>query len=412
VTRPRDSNESPAWGDLYERLAHLLTGRPPFPPIGDETSWQALLDMADQEGVTPLLSQALKALPAVPVPEPVRETLAGAYRDAVYASLLRDSTRSRVCRRLDQQMIPVILLKGAALALLYYDDPATRPMRDLDLLVPEERVEEAARCLEEEGFRSRYRAPPRRRDYHQVYIHTGNGAVVELHWPRQLIGQASPDTIARIWREALPLRSNEPALSLRLGDMIPLLCAHMTVHHRYARVLWLYDLHRVLLATDEAEAAHARDAAERWRLAPCTALSLLRVHRLFDTPLPGTLHPWAETVAHRTGLQARVAALALMPGSRKRPAAHLITLVRKGDWSLIRTLFPTPESARRTLDIDEGEWGLPDYVSLVARRLRNSPTHLRDLWNLWRSTRRPSPPKETRRPRRSVHQTEEGACPK
>jgi hypothetical protein len=135
--------------DRYQLLADLLVGRAPATPVGSEARWMELVALARAEGVGPLLHRALCSRPSVDVPAAASEALAKTYLDEVYASLLRENVRARLCRRLGQREIPVLLLKGAALAFTCYDDPATRPMEDLDALIPRSRVEQAARCLEE-----------------------------------------------------------------------------------------------------------------------------------------------------------------------------------------------------------------------------------------------------------------------
>ena len=61
---------------------------------------------------------------------------------------------------LDQEGLPVLLLKGLPLALYVYRDPSVRPMADFDLLVPPERFPSARQVLEGLGFVPRLPAPP------------------------------------------------------------------------------------------------------------------------------------------------------------------------------------------------------------------------------------------------------------
>lgn len=411
----------------YQLLADLLVGRAAASSVGDETGWHAVLALAEAEGVAPLLDHALRAQPAGQVPKPARAILASAYQDAVYSSLLHQSVRARLCRRLSERGVPLLLLKGGALAFSCYEDPATRPMVDLDLLVPPPRLEEAGRCLEEEGFRLRedLSASPRhslrgggtapkewsrfwRRDRrgpgedrsvsprhsprgHLVYLHPATRAMVELHWELRVLGRAQREALPEIWSGALPADTGDAARMMRWGHVIPLLSAHLILQHQCARMLWLYDLHRVLLAADAREAAVAREAATRWRLVPCTAHALVRVQELFGTPLPEELYGWAVAAASRDSLQSRIAVLSLTPGARELPSPDLVDLVMNRDRALLRGLFPSPRVLRERLGLAPRESVAPAYLALMARHLRNGPGYLRQLWRCWRSAPRPRP---------------------
>jgi Uncharacterised nucleotidyltransferase len=381
--------------DNYQLLAHLLVLNEPAFPVGNEAAWMQVVALARAERVAPLLHRAVLAIPGLEVPAAVGEALAKSYLEALCISMLQQSVRARLCRRLAERGIPTVLLKGGALAFTCYDDPATRPMADLDVLVPRSRVEDAAECLEEAGFQPHngtLAMEMRNSRSHIIYVHAGTGLPVEVHWELKALGRAHSRALPEIWRGARPAGEDTAAQTLRPGHMIPFLCAHMTIQHHRAQLLWLYDLHRVLLKVSAEEAAEARDAAERWRLAPSTAQTILRVQTLFGTPLPEALGCWAVAAAGRDGLQARVAALALSPNRQEIPD-HLLELLMHRNWSLLRTLFPTPRDLRLHLGIASHESVTSAYLSLLARRLlRNAPTYFAQLWRCWRAAPALRPP--------------------
>jgi hypothetical protein len=340
--------------ERYELLAGLLVGRTPSEPVPSDAEWMELVALAQKEGVGPLFHRAVCACTGLEVPTAARRVLALTYCRAVDVRMQQEAARQDLCRRLSERRIPALLLKGAALALACYDDPATRPMADLDVLVPRGRVEEAARCLGENGFRllssslsTALRSP--RGD--MAFTHGATGILVELHWELNALGRLQTEVQAEIWSEPRPAGGDGAPLIMRPGHALPLLCAHMIAHHQYARLLWLFDLHRVLLTIDAAEAAVAQDAATRWRLAPCTALALLRVRTLFATPLPGELHAWAREAASRDSLGTRMATLALTPGAPERPDGDVVNLVMNRSGSMLRILFPSPSALRERLGL-------------------------------------------------------------
>jgi hypothetical protein len=380
--------------DRYRVLTHLLTGRAPAQAVLDPAAWEELVRVAQAEDVAPLLNRVVREQPDVKVPAPVQVALSALYKAAAFDSLRHESVRTRVCCRLAERGVPVLLLKGAALAFTCYDDPATRLMSDLDLLVPRSRLLEAARALEEDGFRP-YSLPRsllpmlNRPHLHLVYVHPRTQAVVELHWEIQALRKMEREAMAEIWAHSVPVGGDTPARMMGWGHMIPLLCAHMSLQHQHATLLWLYDLHRVLAKTDEKDARLAREAATRWRLAACTAHVLLHVRELFGTPLPAELATWAAEMPSRGGLQKRVTSLALAPGAAEIPHAALLNLLLNGDWRFLRSLFPAPEVVRERLDLAADQGIAAAYLALMARRLRQSPTQMRRLWRCWRDATRP-----------------------
>ena len=86
-----------------------------------------------------------------------------------------------------QHGIPTMLLKGAALTLLHYRDFGLRPMRDLDILVPEECAIEAVSLLEAEGWSRKTLPAVKLTDYYFSYPHSaefsrGPKENFDLHW--------------------------------------------------------------------------------------------------------------------------------------------------------------------------------------------------------------------------------------
>jgi putative nucleotidyltransferase-like protein len=373
--------------DPQQVLSDLIVGCAPVQAPESAAEWDELVALAQAEGVAPLLASALRSPTEVTVPAATARALEITYRMATFVSLRHQGVREQLCVRLDEQNIPVLLLKGAALALTCYDDPVTRPMGDLDLLVPRSRLQAVIRVLEEHGFcplSGSFATELRSPRGHLVAIHPPTEALVELHWELKLLGRAQARAMAEIWAGARRIHAGDPALVMRLGHTLPLLCAHMLLQHRECRLLWLYDVHRVLLTMDGAEAALARETALRWRLGPCVALALLRVRELFGTVLPDELSAWAEVVASRGGLQARAAAQALA-STPDGPSEFLMSLLLNRTFSPRRILVPTPDDLRLRLGLSaEERVGIATYAAFLTRRLRNGPLHFRQILRIWR----------------------------
>jgi hypothetical protein len=379
--------------DQHEWVGALLVGRVPHPVPAGDAAWARLIAAAQAEGVGPLLAWALRTHSPVDLPPAAVEQLELIYRGAMAASLRLQSLRTRVCRRLTERSIPVLVLKGAALALTCYEDPATRPMGDLDLLVPSSRLQEAARALEQDDFRPAPLPPSlipfvNRPHRHLAYAERRTGAIVELHWEVQLPRGALRKALPEIWTHAQPLPIDDPAHAMCPGHAIPYLCAHMTLQHKRASLLWIYDLHRLLLAADTTELHRAERAAAQWGVAAAMAQVLLRVQCLFGTPLSEPLRRWAGEARRGGGLQARVAQLALEPESAGMPHNGVLNLLLDADWRFLRSTLPAPQVLRERCGLSPDQSVIPAYAALLRRHVGRLPAQARQLWRLWRPTTR------------------------
>src|SRR5207248_5287823 len=85
---PADNAMRPIAG-RYQRLADLLVARGSAAMPEDEAEWLALVALAQDEGVGPLLDHCLRLQPEIQFPAPARERLAALFDTAAYAYLLR-----------------------------------------------------------------------------------------------------------------------------------------------------------------------------------------------------------------------------------------------------------------------------------------------------------------------------------
>ena len=113
--------------------------------------WEAILRKVERWGLAPLAYTSLQlASRSGRVPGPVTERLRHLYhRDSIHGVAQREILRTAL-RRFSDADVPVIVLKGAALAALVYPSRTSRPMRDIDLLVhrrDRERVDEVLRSM-------------------------------------------------------------------------------------------------------------------------------------------------------------------------------------------------------------------------------------------------------------------------
>lgn len=154
----------------------------------NEADWATLLDMAQQHRLCPLLHWQISRTHAnLPIPQKVVEQLGRSMKRATLRALVIQRELLLVHRILDQAGIPYMALKGAYLAFHAYPQPGLRPLRDIDILVPETRVLEAYQTLLDNGLArdDSYPGMPevlQKTARHLPPLHSPSGQVsVELH---------------------------------------------------------------------------------------------------------------------------------------------------------------------------------------------------------------------------------------
>jgi len=173
-------------------------------PPSSEAEAGALVNQATRHGLLPLLFASEETQPPI-----VRASLQG-HRGwlrihAGRMARLRE-TLSRLCALLAGE--PLILLKGADYMHRLYPRPDLRPMEDLDVLVPRDRIDAVCARLEAAGLRPGFPAGAVSRvpSYHER-VFDWDGVIVEVHHsfiqrPRHRIDYAA------VWRRRLPIAAD------------------------------------------------------------------------------------------------------------------------------------------------------------------------------------------------------------
>jgi hypothetical protein len=253
VTDP-PSTRSPA---LHRLLAALAV--PPAPDgLGalrglDAAGWEPLLELAERHRVLPLLHRALEAhFAGLQVPPAVQARLRSAHRLVGVRNTLLLARLGELLGRLRDAGIPVLVLKGAHLAELIYEEVALRPMADVDLLVRPAQLAQAAELIGALGFRpegaaagagARQQAAVDTSQHATPLVHPA-GLRVEVHYAIEARAVMPAIDLEGLWRRAQPaLIGGAEALVLAPEDLLLHLCTHAAIHHGFdVNLLHLCDL--------------------------------------------------------------------------------------------------------------------------------------------------------------------------
>lgn len=115
--------------------------------------WQALLKMVRQHRLGPMLHWQLgQAHAHLTIPPEYQAEWARSHQKSTLRNLLLQRELLLVHQIFKKAGIPYMALKGAYLAYHAYPNPALRPMRDLDILVPKDQVLKAYQVLLNAGM--------------------------------------------------------------------------------------------------------------------------------------------------------------------------------------------------------------------------------------------------------------------
>jgi Sulfotransferase family/Uncharacterised nucleotidyltransferase len=201
-----------------------------------------------------LLPLVYRRLMGLGVEDPELPRLKGLHRHAWYQNQLNLSRLAPFLTRLEGAGIRTMVIKGVPLALRYYGDLGSRPMNDVDVLVPTDRMVEALRVLEEAGWRSHSdgRGPSQKltarfslMSHHSRIVTAPDGFYVDLHWNLReqfvLPGHemASSDDF---WAAAEPIDvAGVPTRTLCASDLLLHSIVHGLVSQRDAQARWAAD---------------------------------------------------------------------------------------------------------------------------------------------------------------------------
>ena len=200
-----------------------------------QIGWENVIQIAGGTGVSPLVYHVLDNIVDYNViPQSVTHKLHQVYQSNAIRNLLLYEELKRIIQAADEKSIPVIVLKGAALALSVYPNIALRTMGDIDLLVHQEHLETMDTIMRRFGYESnRDNIWDENENYHlPKYIR--HPYQIEIHW-----NLVPPDIsvtldLSGIWARAQHLQiGNVTALMLAPEDLVIHLCLHVSAHHLF-----------------------------------------------------------------------------------------------------------------------------------------------------------------------------------
>jgi hypothetical protein len=208
--------------------------------LGGKLNWDLLRQKAIWHGLLPLVSHHLRSPDlSIFVPEPVLEKMKNLQYHSLARNLVLQKELSCLLSELNEQGIPVIVLKGAALMGNIYNDISLRVMNDLDILIRPEHLDLAEAIALRRGYTylTTRGAPDqiRKNGRHlDNLILRGKDVLLEIHQHIVDAGDPYYFDLVGFWSRAEPVSiSGTRALTLAPGDLLIHLSLKFLLDRRY-----------------------------------------------------------------------------------------------------------------------------------------------------------------------------------
>lgn len=343
----------------WKRLADHLSGTG-APCPDDAADAERLIALAENLKLSALLYRVLQDAGCA-LPAPLQARLATAYRATLGRAMRCRQALVDIARAFAAAGVPLVVLKGLALAETVYPDLGTRVMSDLDLLVRPEDVERAHDLLSGLGYLPDAQADPaghgeafvRQFEGERLYLHPGHPLCpVELHWflvNREWFRVTTRLEEDALWQRVRPLPlDGVAAWQLSAEDTVLYLCLHLAIHHRYSLVRGFVDLDRLIRCGPPLDWETLVSRAHGARLRNVVYFALAMGQEMLGMPVPAevlsSLRP-SQTLRRWVGRLIPLAQIVeggMTVGPQSERLLHFLLVDRRRDRlaGLLRVAFP------------------------------------------------------------------------
>lgn len=218
--------------------------------------------------------------------------LRGIYRYQWCRNQLMLAELRRITQALNLASTEVLLLKGAAMIATYYEDPALRPMSDLDIMVRPDDFEKASQILRQLGYTQRFsvdfaKIRSERLTHAIEFTRSINGQTweIDLHWT-PLHRATWPGAEKSFWEhsKAVTLKG-EACRTFDATHQLLHACLHGALWNALPPMRWVTDA-MWILRKDDIDWHRLMEHARALNGMQLLKNSLAYIHSHFDAPIP------------------------------------------------------------------------------------------------------------------------------
>jgi len=259
--------------------------------VDNRLDWNEVLRKAREQWVAPSLYYNLQQWGlAELIPPKIEQD----FKKTYLTNAARNATifyhLSRLLKHFQENHIPVVVLKGAALAAAVYPLPSLRMMGDVDLLFEKSDLALVDSSLLDLGYIPQAHDKWQEERAQYVYISPNKLFAVEAHWA--LVSENSPTSVdtMKIWQRATILAVEDAeALALSPEDLIQHLCIHTLSRHNFYSSIQLrnvYDLWTIIdkYGNDKIYWDYLVKSSRQYRTSIFVYLALRKLDQSGDLP--------------------------------------------------------------------------------------------------------------------------------
>jgi hypothetical protein len=271
------------------------------PPDPATVEWAAVIARAERQALTPLLFDSLKKTGRIAdISAPLLLEIRSAYLRSANQSEENFRELAALLDVFTKARIPVILLKGSALAVSVYERITQRPMGDLDLLIHKDALPQVLLILKDRGYVG-YRNLGR--GFEQEFRSQlclvrpdASRLTIEPHWHLfDSPADAEKIPVEWFWRHTEPVDiRGRHAHMLTPAAALLHLSGHYYLHHQGFGLRMLYDIARLLMhGSDRIDGDELLETARSFGLLWAVQDAVREVTAIWQVPLPERFSPAA-----------------------------------------------------------------------------------------------------------------------
>ena len=237
-----------------------------------------------------MLYRNLRDLGFPGVPAAIQSELKAAYLSNAFRNRLLAEELVRLLKVLGESGIPVIPLKGVALAQSLFGDVGARVCSDIDILVPASEAARARRIILTNGYSSQFteeffvkhqfhaaaECPVVRNTEALTYL-------VELHWTLMHSSSQDQESTKDLWSQSIPYEFCEASARNLTPEWQFIYLSFHAAYHKWSRLKWLADIHELCVSTT-VDWDQVKENADRFELDTFTGPTLAACSSLVRHP--------------------------------------------------------------------------------------------------------------------------------
>ena len=258
-----------------------------------------LFRLGEYHGVRPQLVESLYRMSWETVPAATRNSFENFRRVHGVHSLFVSRELLRLCEAFAKAGLRFATFKGPTLAALLHGDVSRREYVDVDIIVPQQQIDDAERLLGGLG----YRAAGGTRAYRQAFlahlrqyafVHPDSNLAIDLHWSFTGTHVPFPLTPAAVWQDLdTVLIGNRAVPTLSTENLALLLAGHGT-KEAWRCLGWICDFAMLIDRRQDLDWLDIHGRAKAQRCGDAVLLACAMARELLETPVPEALRGLLE----------------------------------------------------------------------------------------------------------------------